>query len=64
MSRLINQLPSTARADSAPGLNQADIGRAVRFAVESLRSSLPCDAVRMRLPKGMVAFGGRDWSRP
>jgi two-component system sensor histidine kinase TctE len=60
MSRLINQLLSTARADSAPGLNQADIGRAVRIAVESLRSSLPCDAVRMRLPEGVVAVQGDE----
>lgn len=61
MARLINQLLSTARADSLPAASHADIGRAVRCAAESLRHpSSPAEAIRLRLPSGVIKVRGEE----
>lgn len=49
MARLTHQLLSTARADGLPGTNRADLGRAVRCAVDSVGAGLPPNAIRLRL---------------
>lgn len=58
MARLTHQLLSTARTDSLPGTNRADLGRAVRCAVESVRGALPPDALRWRLPEEVLEVRG------
>jgi len=59
MTRLTHQLLSTARADSLPGTNHADLGRAVRCAVETMRGSVqPPGAIRLRMPDGVIPVRG------
>jgi len=58
MARLTHQLLSTARTDSLPGTNRADLGGAVRCAVESMRGALPPNALRLRLPDEVLEVRG------
>lgn len=59
MTRLTHQLLSTARADSLPGTNVADLARAVRCAVESMPCSFQApDGIRLRIPDGVIQVRG------
>ncbi|MGH7021209.1 MAG: sensor histidine kinase, partial [Brevundimonas sp.] len=58
MTRLTHQLLSTARADSLPGTNYADLGRAVRCAVESMRGSVQASGIHLRMPNGVITVRG------
>lgn len=54
MTRLTHQLLSTARADSLPGTNCADLGQAVRCAIQSMRYLVTApDAIHLRMPHGV-----------
>lgn len=58
MTRLTHQLLSTARADSLPGSNYADLGRAARCTVESMRCSVQPSGLRLRMPEGVIPVRG------